>query len=151
MCGAQYQSFLSILAPAQAGQGPEVIANLTTFLSNNFSSLSCGRRCYQQYQEAGNALYESCSAQLAPLNATYPLVTALGLFQPFRSQACGIDGSQGSVTSINCFEALQAQLSKASPVDIFTFDCNYGFQAFGVSNAAVLGGICATFKGLGGC
>lgn len=55
--------------------------NASTFAEN-----SCGRTCFQKYQNASHAFYQSCRPQM---NATYiPLATAISSFQEYRNQAC---------------------------------------------------------------
>lgn len=55
--------------------------NATTFSEN-----TCGRNCYQNYQNASHEFYKSCRPQM---NATLvPLAFAISNFQEFRNQAC---------------------------------------------------------------
>lgn len=53
----------------------------------DFSTDTCGRTCFQNYQNASHAFYSTCRPQL---NETLvPLAFAIQNFQEYRNQACG--------------------------------------------------------------
>jgi hypothetical protein len=55
--------------------------------ASDYATDTCGRTCFQNYQNATHAFYASCRSQL---NASYvPLATAISNFQEYRNQACG--------------------------------------------------------------
>jgi hypothetical protein len=52
----------------------------------DFATDTCGRRCYQFYQNASHDFFASCRPQV---NASYiKLASAMSSFQEFRNQAC---------------------------------------------------------------
>lgn len=54
--------------------------------TTDFSTDTCGRRCYQSYQYATHDFYATCRPQI---NATViKLASAMSAFQEFRNQAC---------------------------------------------------------------
>lgn len=54
--------------------------------ATDYATDTCGRTCFQHYQNTTHDFYANCRSQL---NATYvPLATAISNFQEYRNQAC---------------------------------------------------------------
>lgn len=131
-----------------------------TYLGNpNWTTNSCGRNCYQEYQERSNKFYLTCAQEIATYpNATteIPLLTLLNTYQEFRNQACGKnDFGDNCYVSIN--SVVSSSSTSTSTVNPLNFECNYAGltdtwnQQLYSSNAQVFQQFCANFGSLGCC
>jgi hypothetical protein len=129
------------------GDTSAVVASITKFLSNGFSTNTCPRHCYYNYRTAANDLFLSCQSEINTLNKTYVLASQLSKFTEFRNQGCNSNSSNS-----NCYESLLSLLATPPPIpglNIFQFDCAYTTSS--AVNGLILNGICQTFSKIGKC
>ena len=150
ICGGEIKTFLTALVTTVLTKGQQAaIKQLAGFVQEpNFNANSCERRCYHYYRQAANNLYSQCSNQLTTYKATYPFLAGIETFNQFRFQGCNTNA-----TGSNCYVKFATmQSGPKSPINVFNYNCKYGFDAFGIPDSTILAAIYDKFsKNLGGC
>ena len=127
-----------------------------------YDSNTCGRRCFQLFQNASNDFYNTCGTELTTPNntKTYPIINALTTFQQFRNQACtGTITPSGAATT--CYVGLQKILTAPPPpqlppgftINLFDFKCNFIVPQLSIAsiNQNIATVACQGFAKLGSC
>lgn len=151
VCAAQMGGLVKLVASGS------IFAAMAEYLGQEFQTNSCGRRCYQNYQEASNSFYQSCYSELftnKTNQATYFIANQIMNFQQFRNQACAVNNN-----NTNCyvqFTAPQPVTPLTAGVNTFNMECNYYNLSAGMSvadktnylqyNNGYMAGLCAQFS-----
>lgn len=116
--------FLGLLGQLTSGA-------IKQYLFGSFDETACDRTCYQHYQNTSIDFYGDCFLDIAnnsTLQTIYPLAYALGFFQEFRNQNCGMN-AKGENCYTNIAELLNSTVSAGGASGGLSFDCNFANQS----------------------